>query len=92
MYAKEVVRVVEQDGVKYDGKRVTMAPFALIWLSPDGKSAKTVLSDRAVFDLNEPLSLNIESRWQGTQDQTCLDSGERADPRQPRHARTPATT
>ncbi len=59
MYAKEVVRVVEQDGVKYDGKRVTMAPFALIWLSPDGKSAKTVLSDRAVFDLNEPLSLNM---------------------------------
>jgi hypothetical protein len=59
MYAKEVVRVVEQDGVKYDGKRVTMAPFALIWQSPDGKSAKTVLSDRAVFDLNEPVSLNI---------------------------------
>ncbi len=59
MYAKEVVRVVEQDGVKYDGKRVTMAPFALIWLSPDGKSAKTILSDRAVFDLNEPLSMNM---------------------------------
>jgi len=59
MYAKEVVRVVEQDGVRYDGKRVTMAPFALIWLSADGKSAKTVLSDRAVFDLNEPLSLNV---------------------------------
>jgi hypothetical protein len=59
MYAKEVVRVVEQDGVRYDGKRVTMAPFALIWLSPDGKSAKTILSDRAVFDLNEPLSMNL---------------------------------
>jgi hypothetical protein len=58
MYAKEVVRVVEQDGVRYDGKRVTMAPFALIWLSPDGRSAKTILSDRAVFDLNEPLSLS----------------------------------
>ena len=59
MYAKEVVRVNEQDGVRYDGKRVTMAPFALIWLSADGKSAKTVLSDRAVFDLNEPLSMNV---------------------------------
>jgi len=39
------VRVADQDGVKYEGKRVTMAPFALIWLSADGKSAKTVLSE-----------------------------------------------
>ena len=58
MYATKVTRIVEEDGVKYDGKRVRMAPFALIWKSRDGRGTKTVLSDEAVFDLNEPLGLN----------------------------------
>jgi hypothetical protein len=57
MYAKQVWRIVEENGVKFDGKRVRMAPFALITISHDGKNTKTVVSDEAVFDLNEPLGL-----------------------------------
>jgi hypothetical protein len=58
MYAKEVERIIEEDGVKYDGKRLRMQPFALVWKSRDGKETKTITSDVAVFDLNEPLGLN----------------------------------
>ena len=59
MYAKQVWRIVEENGVKYDGKRVRMAPFALISISSDGKNTKTIVSDEAIFDLNEPLSLSV---------------------------------
>jgi hypothetical protein len=59
MFAKKVDRIVLEDGVKYDGKRLRMEPFALIWKSRDGKDTKTITSDVAVFDLNEPLSLNM---------------------------------
>jgi hypothetical protein len=59
MYSKKVDRIVEEDGVKYDGKRLRMQPFALIWKSRDGKDTKTITSDVAVFDLNEPLGLNV---------------------------------
>jgi len=59
MYAKQVWRIVEENGVKYDGKRVRMAPFALISISRDGKNTKTIVSDEAIFDLNEPLSLSV---------------------------------
>ncbi len=58
MYAQNVRRIVEEDGIRYDGKRVRMAPFALIWKSADGASTKTILSDEAKFDLNEPVGLN----------------------------------
>jgi len=59
MYAKQVWRIVEENGVKYDGKRVRMAPFALISISRDGKKTETIVSDEAIFDLNEPLSLTV---------------------------------
>ncbi len=58
MYAKQVWRIVEENGVKYDGKRMRMAPFALITISHDGKNTKTIVSDEAIFDLNEPLGLS----------------------------------
>jgi hypothetical protein len=61
MYAKQVWRIVEENGVKYDGKRVRMAPFALISISRDGKNTKTVVSDEAIFDLNEPLGLSANA-------------------------------
>ncbi len=61
MYAKQVVRVVEEEGVRYDGKRLRMAPFALITRSRDGKVTKTIESDEAVFDLSESLSLNVSA-------------------------------
>ena len=44
--------------MRYDGKRIRLKPFALISKSRDGKNTKTITSDVAVFDLNEPLSFN----------------------------------
>src|SRR5262249_46586731 len=41
MYAKDVERIIQEDGVKYDGKRVRMEPFALVWKSHDGRETKT---------------------------------------------------
>ncbi len=54
IYAKECERIVEENGVRYDGKRMRLTPFALITKSRDGKNTKTITSDVAVFDLNEP--------------------------------------
>jgi hypothetical protein len=61
MYAQEWERIVEENGVRYDGKRMRLRPFALIMKSRDGKNTKTITSDVAVFDLNEPLSFNVSS-------------------------------
>jgi len=40
-----------------DGKQLILEPFALIWSSRDGKSMKTINSDRAVMDLHQPFGL-----------------------------------
>jgi hypothetical protein len=61
IYAKECERIVEENGVRYDGKRIRLRPFALITKSSDGKDTKTITSDVAVFDLNEPLGLNANA-------------------------------
>ena len=61
IYAKECERIVEENGVRYDGKRMRMKPFLLITKSRDGKNTKTITSDVAVFDLNEPLSFDVGS-------------------------------
>lgn len=59
MYARKYERIVEENGVRYDGKRVKLTPFALISTSHDGKSVKTVTSDLAILDLSEPLGFNV---------------------------------
>ena len=61
IYAKECIRVVEENGVRYDGKRMRMKPFLLITKSRDGKNTKTITADRAVFDLNAPLGFDANS-------------------------------
>jgi len=61
IYAREAVRIVEEDGVRYDGKRMRLKPFALIMKSHDGKNTKTITSDVAVIDLNAPLSFSTSS-------------------------------
>jgi hypothetical protein len=61
IYAKECIRVTEENGVRYDGKRMRMKPFLLITKSRDGKNTKTITADRAVFDLNAPLSFDANS-------------------------------
>jgi hypothetical protein len=59
MYAKDWERIVEENGVRYDGKRMRLKPFAAIAKSRDGKKTQTITSDVAVIDLNEPLSFNV---------------------------------
>ena len=61
IYAKECIRVTEENGVRYDGKRMRMKPFLLITKSRDGKNTKMITADRAVFDLNAPLGFDANS-------------------------------
>jgi hypothetical protein len=61
IYAKECIRVTEENGVQYNGKRIRMKPFLLITKSRDGKNTKTITADRAVFDLNAPLGFDSGS-------------------------------
>ena len=41
--------------ISKDGKRIKVWPFALIWVSKDGKSRKTATSDEAIIDLSQPF-------------------------------------
>jgi hypothetical protein len=61
MYAQEAIKIDEEDGVRYDGKRIRLKPFAMLIKSRDGKNTKTITSEEAVIDLNEPLSFNVTS-------------------------------
>ena len=62
IYAKECEQIVEENGVRYDGKRIRLTPFLPITKSHDGKNTKTITSDRAVFDLNKTALLRRELR------------------------------
>ena len=56
MYAQEMEQIQEENGVRYDGKRIRLRPFLAISTSRDRKKAQTITSDRAVIDLNQALS------------------------------------
>ena len=60
MYSQSDQRVIEEDGVRYDGKRIKLKPAAIIWRARDGSSTKTVTSDEAIIDFNQPLSFNVK--------------------------------
>jgi hypothetical protein len=55
MYAKDYKRPLEEDGVKYDGKRLRLSPAAIIWRARDGSSIKTVTAEEAIIDFNQAL-------------------------------------
>ena len=59
----------------------SLKPFALISKSRDGKNTKTITSDVAVFDLNEPLGFNPQSEGGTAQDQARPSRAERLHPR-----------
>ena len=40
-----------------DGKQILISPFALIWGSKDGKSRKTLTSDKAIIDFSQPFGV-----------------------------------
>ncbi len=59
MYAREYEPITEENGIRYDRKRVKLRPFALITKSRDGKNTKTITADLAILDLSEPLGFNL---------------------------------
>ncbi len=61
IYAKVCERIIEENGVRYDGKRIRLTPFLLISKSSDGKKTQIITSDVAVFDLSDSLSFNVAS-------------------------------
>jgi hypothetical protein len=58
MYAQEMEQIQEENGVRYDGKRLRLTPFLAIMTSRDGRKIQTITSDRAIIDLNQPLGFN----------------------------------
>jgi hypothetical protein len=55
MYAQDLEQVTEENGVRYDGKRIRLSPFLAISASHDGKKIYVITADRAIIDLNQPL-------------------------------------
>lgn len=53
MYAKKYER-------EKDGKLLIFSPFALIWVSRDGKDLKTATSDKAYVLLDQPFDLMVK--------------------------------
>lgn len=58
MYAQDMEQVQEENGVRYDGKRIRLKPFLVISKSRDGKKIQTITSDRAIIDLNQALGFS----------------------------------
>jgi hypothetical protein len=58
MFSLDVQEIQEENGIRYDGKRLKMRPFAMIWKSSDGKSNQMLTADRATLDLNQPVGLS----------------------------------
>ena len=81
IYAKECIRVTEENGVQYNGKRMRMKPFLLITKSRDGKNTKTITADRAVFDLNAPLGFDANSGREPLKIKHAASRAECCDPR-----------
>src|SRR5262249_52049239 len=61
MFAQELEQISEENGVRYDGKRIRLSPFLAISTSRNGKKSYTITADRAVIDLNQPLGLSAGS-------------------------------
>jgi hypothetical protein len=61
MYSQRYDRIIEEDGVRYDGKRIKLRPAAIISRAKDGSSTKTVTAEEAIIDLNQPLSFNAKA-------------------------------
>lgn len=60
MYSKSYKRPLEEDGVKYDGKRLRLSPAAIIWRARDGSGTKTVTAEEATIDFNRPLGFQAK--------------------------------
>ena len=79
MYAKEYEQISEENGVRYDGKRIRLKPFLVISTSHDGKNTKTITSDVAVLDMNQSAGVHAEPRWRSAQGAARSPRAQRAD-------------
>ena len=59
MYWREYEEIKEENGVRYDGKRVRMRPFAMIGRS--GKSIFRLTGEEAILDLNQPIAITSKT-------------------------------
>ena len=59
MYAQDYQQITEENGVRYNGKRIRLKPFLAISTSRDGKITKTITSDVAILDLNQSPGFNV---------------------------------
>ncbi|MGC8638789.1 MAG: hypothetical protein ACP5XB_02790, partial [Isosphaeraceae bacterium] len=58
MYSQHYDRIIKEEGVQYDGKRLRLTPAAIVWKKKNGRNTYTVTSEVATLDFNQPLSLN----------------------------------
>src|SRR5262249_32494706 len=61
MYTLDAREIQEENGVRYDGKRLRMTPFLMIWKSSDGKSTQMLTAKTAILDMNQALVLRSSS-------------------------------
>ncbi len=60
LFAARLERVIERDGVKFDGKRLEVDPAAVILQSPKGGDRRTLTSKKAVIDFNKPFGIDLK--------------------------------
>ncbi len=89
MYALEVEEIQEENGVRYDGKRMKMKPFAMISRSSDGKTTQTLTADKATLDMNQPVGLSSKQGSEAMKIMHAEIEGNVRDPRRSRDAERP---
>ncbi len=55
----------EEEVPGYDGKRLHLYPFAMIWKSSDGKNIQMLTAESAILDLNQPIALSSKQNTEG---------------------------
>ena len=65
MYWQEYEEIKEENGVRYDGKRVRMRPFAMIAKAGDGKGIWRLIAEEAILDLNQPIGISSNKSSEG---------------------------
>src|SRR5262249_42152953 len=65
MYTLDAQEIQEENGVRYDGKRLRMKPFAMIWKSSDGKSTQMLTAEEAILDMNQAVGLSNKQGSEG---------------------------
>ncbi len=76
MFAIEVEEIQEENGIRYDGKRLKMKPFAMIWNSSDGKSHQMLTANRATLDMNQPVGLSNRQNNESVKVEHALIEGD----------------